>query len=396
MSVQQSAGHLEPHKSKDKASRRKYTKMPRSKVYFDISIGGEPKGRIVFELYNDVVPKTADNFLKLCEGKSGMCKSKPSIPLHYKGSIFHRVIKGFMCQFGDFTNFNGTGGESIYGDKFEDENFILKHDKPYLLSMANAGPNTNGSQAFITCAPTPHLDGKHVVFGEVIQGKRIVRTIEKQPTTENDKPSEDVQITDCGVLPDDYQISEDAEKTPTDKYGDNYEDSLADDDKVDLNSFSSVISAVETVKNIGNELFKSQNYEVALAKYEKCSRFLKEYLPNELSEEETKKIENLKVSVFLNIALSALRAKIYSKVLSSTTEVLHFNDADGKSKAKALYRRGLAYYYLKDPEMALTDLEFATTYQQGDAAILKAIDDARRLKKDQTAKQKKALSKMFS
>lgn len=367
----------------------------RPKAFFDISIGGEKAGRIVFELYEDVVPKTAENFLKLCEGKSGYAKSKPDIPLSYKGSIFHRVIKSFMCQFGDFTNFNGTGGESIYGEKFEDENFTLKHDRPFLLSMANAGPNTNGSQVFITCAPTPHLDGKHVVFGEVIEGKRLVRTIEKISTDEADKPTRDVKIEDCGILPNDYVVSPSAEATPTDEYGDNFEENLEDDPKVDMNDVDSVLHAVESVKEIGTKLFKDQNYEVALRKYEKSSELLKQYFPEDLPEETIKKIDALRVSIFLNIALTSLKSKNYSKVLTATTEVLHADNADDKSKAKALYRRGLAYYYTKNPEMAVTDLEFATTYQPKDAAILKTLDDARKAKKEQIAKQKKSLSKMF-
>ena len=139
-------------------------------IFLDFKIGGEKQPRVKLLLYDHAVPKTCQNFRKLCTGELGNSKVS-GIPLHYKNSISHRVIPGFMVQLGDFTKFNGTGGESIFGAKFPDENFKVRHTKPGLLSMANAGPNTNGSQFFITLVPTPHLDGKHVVFGEVIEGK---------------------------------------------------------------------------------------------------------------------------------------------------------------------------------------------------------------------------------
>ncbi|MBM5815397.1 MAG: peptidylprolyl isomerase [Cyanobacteria bacterium K_Offshore_surface_m2_239] len=172
---------------------------PNPRVYFDISIDGAPSGRLIFELFANVVPKTAENFRALCTGEKGVGLS--GRPLSYKGSAFHRIIPDFMCQGGDFTAGNGTGGESIYGSKFEDENFDLSHDKGGLLSMANAGPNTNGSQFFITTTVTPWLDGKHVVFGELREGLALLQAIEARGSRSG-RPSAAVVIEDCGQLGD--------------------------------------------------------------------------------------------------------------------------------------------------------------------------------------------------
>merc|ERR1719445_2417446 len=166
-------------------------------VFFDIEIGGRAAGRVEMTLRSDVVPKTAENFRALCTGEKG--RGRSGKPLHYKGSTFHRVITEFMCQGGDFTRGNGTGGESIYGEKFEDENFTLRHTGPGVLSMANAGPGTNGSQFFLCTVPTPWLDGKHVVFGNVTAGMDVVKAMEAVGSGSG-RTSKPVVIADSGQL----------------------------------------------------------------------------------------------------------------------------------------------------------------------------------------------------
>ncbi|KLO13423.1 hypothetical protein SCHPADRAFT_828036 [Schizopora paradoxa] len=174
--------------------------MVSPRVFLDFAVGEQPVGRVIFELYNVSAPKTAENFRALCTGEKGL-SAVSSAPLYYKNSVIHRSIKDFMIQGGDFTKRNGTGGESIYGGTFADEDLSRPVDAAGLLVMANKGPNTNGSQFFITLRECPHLNGKHVVFGRVIRGfEEVVQEIANVPTDGKDRPMAPIVITSCGEL----------------------------------------------------------------------------------------------------------------------------------------------------------------------------------------------------
>ncbi|ESK94789.1 peptidyl-prolyl cis-trans isomerase [Moniliophthora roreri MCA 2997] len=367
-------------------------------TFFDVSIGGRPIGRIIFSLYSDLVPKTAENFRALCTGEKGVGKSGK--PLHYKGSGFHRVIKAFMCQGGDFTAGNGTGGESIYGEKFEDEAFPMNHTKPFLLSMANAGPNTNGSQFFITVNSTSHLDGKHVVFGEVIKGKSVVRQIENFPTSSGDKPTSPIIIEDCGVLPpDDPSLAE----APVDPEGDPYED-YPDDDDHDTSKPEAVIEIASKIREVGNKLFKEGKPNLALDKWQKSIRYLDVHreVPKseEVSEEVKKSYTALLAPLLLNSALAGVRIQPPTShnaeiAVASAARALSL-ELSAADQAKALYRRALAYTILKEDDTVEKDLIEATKLVPDDQAISGELAKVRQRKKEKRDKEKAAYKKMFT
>eukprot|EP00668_Euglena_longa_P000285 GGOE01000380.1.p1 GENE.GGOE01000380.1~~GGOE01000380.1.p1 ORF type:complete len:283 (-),score=67.23 GGOE01000380.1:199-1047(-) len=172
----------------------------RDRCFLAISINGREVGAIEVQLYSAELPRTCENFRALCTGEKGQGRIWKK-PLHYKGCAIHRVLPRFIIQGGDFSHGNGSGGESVYGEAFEDEGFLHRHTRPGLLSMANTGPNTNSSQFFITLAPAPHLDGLHVIFGEVVQGMEIVRLIEQIETSDSGRPKMPVKISNCGMVP---------------------------------------------------------------------------------------------------------------------------------------------------------------------------------------------------
>uniref|UniRef100_A0A3Q2PVB3 Peptidyl-prolyl cis-trans isomerase D n=1 Tax=Fundulus heteroclitus TaxID=8078 RepID=A0A3Q2PVB3_FUNHE len=367
------------------APSEKPSKPENPRVFFDVDIDGERVGRIVLELFADVVPRTAENFRALCTGEKGVGQSTGK-PLHFKGCPFHRIIKKFMIQGGDFSNHNGTGGESIYGEKFEDENFHYKHDRMGLLSMANAGPNTNGSQFFITTVPTPHLDGKHVVFGQVLKGIGVVKMLESMETTE-DTPVKACVIADCG----EHKDGDSWGAAASDGTGDAHPD-FPEDSDIDFKDVDKVLSAAEDVKNIGNVLFKNQDWKAAVNKYKKALRYLE--ASGELldEEEEQKKLEPTAVSCFLNTAACKLKLQLWEEALESCDEALELN----QENTKALFRRAQAWQGLKEQNKALADLKKAQGIAPEDKAIINEMKKVQLKIQEEKEKEKKIYAKMFA
>ncbi|CAL5224429.1 g7113 [Coccomyxa viridis] len=361
-------------------------------VFFDIDIGSQRAGKIVFELFSDVVPKTAENFRQLCTGEAGNGKSGK--PLHFKGCPFHRVIKGFMLQGGDITAGNGTGGDSIYGENFEDENFQLKHDRPGLLSMANAGPGTNSSQFFITVCPTPHLDGKHVVFGQVLKGYGTVRDVE-ETEKEGEKPVQECRIADSGQLPGDTDLT----SIPTfiAQEGDPYPE-WPDDAEVPSGQ-SEVeyrLAAAETIKGRGNELFKQGRHQDAERKYNKAMHYLDpdsfEAEGPGVSADEVTQLGHAFIPCLLNRAASRLKMGDAEAAKVDCSRVLE----RVPSNAKALFRRAQAELELKEYNAALTDLLCAAEISPDDKGIPAEIAKVKRVRDGERQKQAATYKRMFS
>ncbi|CAN6544254.1 unnamed protein product [Malus baccata var. baccata] len=360
--------------------------MGRTRCFLDISIGGELEGRIVVELFDDVVPKTAENFRALCTGEKGIGPNT-GVALHYKGVRFHRVIKGFMIQGGDISAGDGTGGESIYGMKFEDENLELKHERKGMLSMANSGLNTNGSQFFITTTRTAHLDGKHVVFGKVIKGMGVVRSIEHITTADGDCPTMDVIVADCGEILE----GEDDGISNLFKDGDVYPDWPADLDETP-EDLSWWMTSVDSIKGFGNEYYKKQDYKTALKKYRKSLRYLDICWEKDgIDEEKSSSLRKTKSQIFTNSSACKLKLGDLKGALLDTD----FAMRDGEDNVKALFRQGQAYMALNDVDAAVESFKKALDLEPNDAGIKKEYAVAKKKIADRHDKEKKAYSKMF-
>ncbi|KAK3871989.1 hypothetical protein Pcinc_022894 [Petrolisthes cinctipes] len=360
-------------------------------VFIDVKIGDEVTGRIVLELFADVCPRTAENFRALCTGEKGV--GKKGFPLHYKGCRFHRIIENFMIQGGDFTNHDGTGGESIYDEKFDDENFDLKHSSDGILSMANAGPNTNGSQFFITLAETPHLDGKHVVCGKVVKGLGVTKILGKLKT-EGDKPIERCEIYDCGEI------------KPGESFGITDNDGTKDifpqfPEDSDVNFTGApvpeLVQVVEDIKESGNLAFKKQEVKTAIAKYQKSLLYINHMKEqwgtkrDDISDNETSSLNKIAVSCLLNHALCSSKLGWYDKAINDCNKALELDDKN----PKAYFRRGQAYNLINDIEAAKEDLHRARDLEPSDKGILKELESVTKKIKVQREKEKKIYAKLF-
>ncbi|KAJ3361933.1 peptidyl-prolyl cis-trans isomerase cpr6 [Allomyces javanicus] len=364
------------------------------RTYFDFTLGGQPLGRVVFELYDTDVPKTAENFRALCTGEKGI--GKAGKPLHYKGATFHRVIKNFMIQGGDFTAGNGTGGESIYGEKFEDEAFVHVHDQPFLLSMANAGPNTNGSQFFITTTLTPHLDNKHVVFGRVVQGKNIIRTVEYTATGASNKPLRDVVIADCGELTGAAlaeSVAADAKfewcSPAAAGEGDNSPD-FPEDLGSDKLTSDTVVPLAADLRARGNAAFKAADYAGASRAYAKAERYL------DAVSDKTEAVNAAKIPCILNRAMCALKLAQFADAAAAAESVLELSGLAVADQTKAHFRAGCAYASLKNSEMATKHLEAARKLAPEDKAIARELAAVAKAEADRKAKERQMYSRMFA
>ncbi|XP_072945282.1 peptidyl-prolyl cis-trans isomerase D [Epargyreus clarus] len=357
-------------------------------VFLDIAIDGEKAGRMVIELRADVVPKTAENFRALCTGEKGI--GVYGKPLHYKGVRFHKAMSLFMVQGGDIIHGDGSGGESIYGPTFEDENFILPHEDG-VLSMANKGrPHTNGSQFCVTSGPCPHLDGTNVVFGRVLGGAGVLDEVQR--TNDDGRPTMECVIEDCGEL-------EDVENWDV-----NCRDGTADElpefpeDMREPLSVEQLMPCLRDIKHAGNTLFGAGRYGAAARKYTKCVRYVDHlkhavhHVPDRRRREDfiTTMVQYLRQSS-LNLAACHIRLEKWRPCIDTCNEVLEVDPTN----EKALYRRAQAHFALKNYDGALVDLKHANRVSPNNRAILKLMDEVRISYKTYNDVQRQRLSKFF-
>ncbi|XP_050521158.1 peptidyl-prolyl cis-trans isomerase D-like isoform X2 [Daktulosphaira vitifoliae] len=355
-------------------------------VFLDIEI---EVGRVVIELFDDIVPKTAKNFKALCTGENGIGQSGK--PLHFKGSTFHRAIPEFMIQGGDITAGDGSGGESIYNLYFEDENFKILHNEPGIMSMANTGkPNTNNSQFFITLAPCPHLDGRNVAFGRVIKGFCVVQAI-STTVTKNDIPINPCVIVNCGELSNDSNTWDINENDRTcDIFPPFPDDWTFHPKELDVNQFSEVITKI---KDSGNQYFNYKNYADAKRKYEKVLRYFNWYENcHKHIEDDYNLLKKIKISTLLNLSTVHWKKYNYKNSIMYSKQVLNLESGN----VKALFRIGQAYGALNHYSSAIKYFKRALELVPHNKKILAELMKIEKAQKQYLVIEKKIYAKMFS
>ncbi|GLG93243.1 hypothetical protein R5R35_006551 [Gryllus longicercus] len=356
-------------------------------VYMDIQIGDERVGRIIIELYKNVAPKTAENFRALCTGEKGV--GQHGKPLHYKGCFFHRILPSCMIQGGDIINYDGSSGESIYGGCFDDENFEILHFETGIVSMANAGPNTNSSQFVITLNHCPQLNNVNVAFGKVIKGYGVVNEL-GSTEMENDIPLKACFIADCGeILPGKSLGLEENDGT------DDTVPPFPEDWDIDVNTVQCdyLEDIITKIKNAGNYFYDSLKYTDADHKYRKALRYVN-WVRNLGDQEKLNKMlmtHQTELQCLLNLAAVKLQTDVYRDAVNYCNMALAI---DGKN-AKALYRRAQAKRALGDYDAALDDLRTALQIAPSNKSIVSEMNLVKQFIQRYHAKEKKVFEKMF-
>ncbi|XP_024889687.1 peptidyl-prolyl cis-trans isomerase D isoform X1 [Temnothorax curvispinosus] len=369
--------------------KRRLTNPDNPVVFLDIVINSEKVGRIVIELFKNIVPRTAENFRALCTGEMGA--GTKAAKLHYKGTIFHKVVSQFKIQGGDIVNFDGTSvGESIYGPYFDDENFTLSHDDSGLLSMVNEGtPNTNGSQFIITVQQSKHLDNTNVVFGKVVKGMGVVLEINKVQTNE-DTPVDVIVISNCGELRNDESWGLEENDGSEDVFPPYPEDWDFPSHAFRL-THQFMEAVIQKIKNSGNAYFTQQKFVDAGRKYKKALRY---YLwmskHQNMADTFYASLADLRLTLLLNLAAVYLKQEEYRKAIDLCNEVLETDNMN----SKALFRRGQAYTSLKEYKLGLDDLH-QVFKMCPDRVIELQIDKVKKMEKSYSKLEKTTYQKMF-
>ncbi|XP_065206394.1 peptidyl-prolyl cis-trans isomerase D [Planococcus citri] len=359
-------------------------KEEQSLVYLDFSEDGEFIGRVVIKLFKDIVPRSAENFRALCTGEKGI--GKLGKPLHYKNSIIHKVMPKFMIQGGDITDFNGSGGESIYGPFFDDENFTIKHSEPGMVSMVNAGkPNTNNSQFFITVVESEHLNSQNVVIGKVVKGYQVVEYI-SETKAEDYRPIHKYVISDCGEMPEeDLHVTNHYDGT-TDIYPLWPQDWDIDKDNLDKTRLLQVLT---DIRNSGNEFFKKKSFSLAGVKYRKALEYMKCF--KSVVDQDTDAFSSIKLICLLNSSAVKLKMKDYKACIDICDEVLKCDE----NNAKAIYRKGKANVALNNHDLGLQYLKQARRLEPYNKDIINEIREVKRFMSEYLIIEKQLFAKML-